>query len=168
MNIGHSIRNDGNNVVTVWDDKVCFSSCVFILAGGEQRDRRGMIGIHRPYLTEPTSDGAALRRWYERLSTDAKTYLREMNVRESLFDDMVSIPPEQIHIFQSAQEMDRYGLLDWDPVAEEQLSAAQMQRFGIANKSLLYERKQQLERECINRVPANQFEACYERVMRGG
>lgn len=164
MKIGRAIRQDRPNAVVVMENKQCFSSCVFILAGGSQRIRRGSIGIHRPYLPNPSSDSGTLQRWFEKLSQDAKGYLREMNVREALFDDMVSIPPQNIHIFNSTVEMDRYGLLEWDPVAEERLAAAQMRRFGITTKSVLYERKQKFERECQGNADVE----CYERVMRGG
>jgi hypothetical protein len=114
------------------------------------------------------SDEASLKRWYERLSSEAKTYLREMNVRESLFDDMVSIPPEKIHVFQSTGEMDRYGLLNEDPVAAEQIAAGQMRRYGIASKELFYERRQRSDLECTNDLPGPQLINCIERVMSGG
>jgi hypothetical protein len=164
MRIGRAIRHDSNHAVVVMENKQCFSSCVFILAGGNQRIRRGSIGIHRPYLTSPSADTIELQRWFGKLSQDAKRYLREMNIRETLFDDMVSIPPQNIQVFKSTTEMDRYGLLEWDPVAEEELAAAQMRRFGITTKSVLYERKQKFEQECQGYADVE----CYERVMRGG
>jgi hypothetical protein len=167
MKIGRAIRGDPNNAVGVLRPSECLSSCVFILAGGDQRLRWGTIGIHRPYLVTPTSDDAALKRWFEKLSIDAKTYLREMNVKEALFDDMVAIPPENVRIFNSEQEMDHYGLLQLDPVTDEKITSLQMRNYGIATKSEFYERKRKLNQEC-NNLPTDQFASCYNKIMSGG
>ena len=167
MKIGRAIRRDPNNAVGVWQGKECFSSCIFILAGADQRLRVGAIGIHRPYLVTPTSDDAALKRWFERLSVDAKTYLREMNVKEALFDDMVAIAPESIRIFNNTQEMDHYGLLQLDPVTDEKVTSLQMRNYGIATKSEFYERKGKLNHECKN-LPPDHYSSCFNRVMSGG
>lgn len=167
MKIGREIRKDPNSYLGVWEGSECFSSCIFILAGADQRLRVGSIGIHRPYLSTPNGDESALKLWYSKLSSDAKTFFREMNVKESLFDDMVNIPPENIHIFRSTQEMDHYGLLQLDPVTAEKVAHAQMRRYSIASKSELYERKRKVEQECSG-LQSNQHIDCLERVMRGG
>ena len=90
-----------------------------------------------------------------------------MNVKESLFDDMVNIPPENIHIFKTTQEMDQYGLLQLDPVTAEVVANAQMKRYAIASKSEFHERKRKVEQEC-SRLQSNQHIDCLERVMKGG
>jgi len=108
-----------------------------------------------------------LKRWFEKLSIDAKTYLREMNVKEALFDDMVAIPPENVRIFNSEQEMDHYGLLQLDPVTDEKITSLQMRNYGIATKSEFYERKRKLNQECDN-LPTDQFASCYKKIMSGG
>jgi len=167
MKIGREIRKDPNSYLGVWEGSECFSSCVFVLAGANQRLRVGSIGIHRPYLSTPSGDDQAVKVWYAKLSSDSKAYFREMNVKESLFDDMVSIPPESIHIFKTALEMDQYGLLQFDPVEAEVVANAEMQRYAIATKSEFHERKRKVVQEC-SRLQSNQYIDCLERVMRGG
>lgn len=151
MAIGRAIRQVEQSVaVAVWEDAKCYSACVFVLAAGEQRIRRGSIGIHRPYSAVPSSDVRQSEQWFTKISTDSKTYLREMRVREALFDDMVSIAPSEILIFQSTSEMDRYGLIKMDPVVEERISATWMKKYGISDRSVLMQRKANADRACSN------------------
>lgn len=149
MAVGRAIRKSENTAaVAVMDDAKCYSACVFILAAGEQRIRRGSIGIHRPYSSAPSSDARQAEQWFSKISADSKAYLREMRVREALFDDMVNISPSQIHIFQSTSEMDRYGLIKMDPVVEERISAVWMKKYGISDRAVLMQRKAFVDRVC--------------------
>lgn len=149
MAIGRTIRKMEQSVaVAVMDEAKCYSACVFVLAGGEQRIRRGSIGIHRPYSSAPSSDAQQSEQWFAKISVDSKAYLREMRVRETLFDDMVSISPSNILIFKSTSEMDRYGLIKVDPVMEERISAVWMKKYGISDRSVLMRRKTDADRVC--------------------
>lgn len=151
MAIGRTLRKvEGGGVAAVMDDAKCYSACVFILAAGEQRIRRGSIGIHRPYSMAPSSDPRQSELWFAKISADSKAYLKEMRVREDLFDDMVNISPSEILIFKSTSEMDRYGLIKMDPVTEELISAVWMKNYGISDRSTLMKRKAGADRVCSN------------------
>lgn len=172
MAIGRTIRKAEQTVaVAVMDDAKCYSACVFILAGGEQRIRRGSIGIHRPYSAAPSSDARQSEQWFAKISADSKTYLREMRVREALYDDMVNISPDNILIFKSTAEMDRYGLIKMDPVVEEQIASVWMRKYGISDRSILMQRKASADRACVGDF---QFEGrnythqeCFDAFMSG-
>ena len=94
MIIGRHIRGDPNHAVYVNKDARCFSACIFVLAGGTQRFMDGRIGIHRPYSVLPSNNYSENQKWYSRVATDAKSYFRDMNISEKLYDDMVTIEPE--------------------------------------------------------------------------
>jgi ATP-dependent protease ClpP protease subunit len=171
MNIGRIIRSHNISAVRVAPDSECYSACVFILAAGEQRVREGKIGIHRPYAEKPNKNSESTARWFDKLTTDAKTYLKEMRVRESLFDDMVSIPPEQMHIFQSDREMDRYGLLALDPVAEERMTAMLMERHGVTDRAVFMQRNNDAKAVCSDSFEyagrQYSYNECYTEFLTG-
>jgi ATP-dependent protease ClpP protease subunit len=172
MDIGRIIRKRWNtSVVSVGPDSECYSACVFILAAGEQRVREGKIGIHRPYAEKPNKNSESTAQWFDKLTTDAKTYLKEMRVRESLFDDMISIPPEQMHIFQSDREMDRYGLLALDPVAQERITAMLMERHGLKDRVLFMQRDNDARSVCSDSFEyagrKYSYDECYTEFVTG-
>lgn len=171
MEIGRAIRNHRGNVVAVPDESQCFSACVFILAAGDVRVRRGQVGIHRPYAMSPSTRTGEAEGMYEKISRDARSYLREMRVREALFDDMVNVPPNKMHVFQSESEMDSYGLLELDPVAEEVGTAKMMKRFGITDRQVYMQRWNAAQFECAKSgkyVDADEIAKCFNYVMSHG
>ncbi|WP_435605905.1 hypothetical protein [Pseudomonas knackmussii] len=103
IKIGRLLRETGFDT-WVPSHGVCQGTCVYVLAAGHSRRVRGYVGLHRPYF--PGGDS-----WQDdragRYSPAA--YLREMNVAQSLLDDMSSITPGQVRLL-SAQDLARYRL----------------------------------------------------------
>src|SRR6202165_3264803 len=107
---------------------VCFSACVFILAGAVDRQigKSDQVGIHRPYLRstpEKPLEADQVKQAYSRTLQDMRSYLREMNVSQRLADDMLATEPENNRILTEA-ELKAYRLMGVDP--------AEQQRRGIA------------------------------------
>ena len=96
----------------------CFSSCVIAFAGGVWRnvvvEAFGMplakIGIHRPFLMGHVTTIAERRKEFNTLAQSVKTFLREGGVSETLWDDMVKTPPENMRLL-SQEDVIHYGLL---------------------------------------------------------
>jgi hypothetical protein len=169
MEIGRAIRSLSMSSVVVGRDAVCFSSCVFILAAAEQRLREGKIGIHRPYAESPSISADVAAKNFQQISIDAKKYLREMRIREALFDEMANIPPDQIYIFRSLEELNRYGLIGLDPVAEERLTAIRMKQYSITDRQVYMQRNKDANATCSNDfIYAGEkytFSRCYDAFM---
>jgi ATP-dependent protease ClpP protease subunit len=113
---------------------VCFSACVFILAGAVDRQigKSDQVGIHRPYLlSTPDSPVEAdqVKQTYSRMLQDMRSYLREMNVSPRLADDMLATEPENNHILTEA-ELKTYRLTGVDP-AERQRRAIQKEAADV-------------------------------------
>lgn len=130
IGIGRLLREIKATAIT-WEQGRCYSACVFILAGAVQRIRAN-VGIHRPYSVETDKrDYQATQMYQRQLAKLAKDYLEEVNVSPSLYDAMVSIPPEKIKLL-SESELDYYGLLKVDPVQQEIWDANSARQYGIS------------------------------------
>jgi PAN domain len=77
----------------------CYSACVFLLAGGVQReaDPIAQIGVHRFYLQEQVATNDAVAFGQEMASTILQ-YLKFMDVDEDLFHRMAMTPSEDIAV----------------------------------------------------------------------
>ena len=98
--IGRMFRREG---AWIGVNGVCYSACVFILAGAVDRQmgKSDQVGIHRPYLgstPENPLDAGQVKQAYSRTLQDMRSYLREMNVSPRLADDMLATEPEHNHI----------------------------------------------------------------------
>jgi len=172
LSLGRFLRKIGAAVFV--KQQGCYSSCVLILAAGIRRLINGPVGIHRPYSTDltPQSFSEAQRR-YRALEAAAKDYLLEMNLPESLFEAMVRVPPESIRILTTL-ELERFGLSQDDPVAEEIGDAKEARELGITKTEYL-RRKARREKVCPpqdlgpDRVKesAESYMNCRIAVMRG-
>ena len=105
MEIGRAIRKDGNSEIYVQKRSVCFSACVLILAGGVQRFAFGQVGTHIPYQSNPSNDPEHAQQWFNKVRVDLERYLRQMNVSNSLFEAMMTTPPERVRILRSQAEL---------------------------------------------------------------
>lgn len=144
--IGRQLRKFEATAIT-WSDGECYSSCVFILAGAVRRGLSTTIGIHRPYSSRTDNrDYQAIQADQRRISKLAKEYLVEVNVSPTLYDAMVNIPSEKIKLL-SESELESYGLLKIDPVAQEMDDAADARRYGISKGEYL-RRKAQVNITC--------------------
>jgi hypothetical protein len=105
MAIGRMLRREG---AWIGVNGVCFSACVFILAGAVDRQigKSDQVGIHRPYLLptpEKPLEADQVKQAYSRTLQDMRSYLREMNVSPRLADDMLATEPENNHILTETE-----------------------------------------------------------------
>lgn len=148
--IGRRLRQFQATALT-WNDGGCYSSCVFILAGAVRRTLSTSIGIHRPYSSRTDERGyQATQLDQRRLAKLAKDYLEEVNVLPSLYDAMVSIPPEKIKLLTKS-ELESYGILEVDPVGQELDDAAESRKYGLSKTEFL-RRKAQADVTCVREL----------------
>lgn len=117
--IGRDVKNNLFTVV-VLENSVCYSSCVFILASGTEKAPIGDVGIHRPYFSS-VSQGKSLeelRNMREQLNTRIRSFLKFVDVPETLLDEMLAYPPEKMKIL-SAQDLIRFRLTGKDATQDE-------------------------------------------------
>lgn len=127
LEIGRLIRSHLVQRST-WD--YCYSSCVIILAGGVRRfpmvilpggvPGPAKLGIHRPFTEKTDKDFSSIQKIFNASAMATKSFLREGGVSESLWDDMVKIPAENVKIL-TAKEAYAYGLLGGDPAFDDYL-----------------------------------------------
>ncbi len=117
--IGRDIKNNLFSVV-VLENSVCYSSCVFILASGTIKAPIGKVGIHRPYFYS-VREGKSIeeiRNMREALNVRIKSFLKFVDVPETLLDEMLAYPPEKIKIL-SEDELTRFRLNGKDATQDE-------------------------------------------------
>lgn len=153
MELGQLLRASQSGVI-VAEDAVCFSSCVIILAGATTRivNDGAKIGIHRPFstATKPLEFKEAQAN-YRKLEAKTKSYLHEMNMPESLWDAIVSTPPENIRVL-SMKELEAFRLSGLDPVLQEIQDANNARKYGIS-KEIYFARKNQVWPKCSGFFP---------------
>ncbi len=119
---------------------VCYSSCVFILAGAVTRTLmpESKVGIHRPYLEVPqeTVSPDKVRAILQKSLQDIRAYFREMNVSEQLADAMLQIDPEDVQLLNNAA-LRRYGLTPRDPIAKEIVELTDAQARGLTREEYM-------------------------------
>lgn len=146
MEIGRLIRKARATCI-VRVDQQCSSACVLILAGGVERSVYGKVVIHRPYSTYVGQrDYQSAENEYRRTETAVRTYLKEMNLSEKLFEAMVQVPPEQVRILSRKESAD-FGLTGVDAVEQEVRDAALAAVYGISKREYL-SRKRQVDEVC--------------------
>lgn len=127
----------------------CLSACVLVLAGAVSRQigDGARVGIHRPYSdsTEPRTFGEQQAK-YDEVHRSVRAYLLEMNVPESLFDDMVRVPSSQMQLL-SKKALNDYGLSGIDPVEADLRDAAAARDRGLSRVEYL-RRKGAAQMEC--------------------
>lgn len=106
IKMGRLLREAGFDAL-VPASSICQGSCVYLLAAGRAKTVRGHVGIHRPYFANGDSAQANAAGNASRYSP--ASYLREMNVANSLLEDMQKIAPAQMRVL-SAQELSGYRL----------------------------------------------------------
>ena len=156
---------------------VCLSSCVVILAGGLVRSSDGVVGIHRPFFESGANDIETARRAYSVIGSSLEKFFREGGVRESLWSEMVSTPPENIR-YLSANELTFFGLIGTDPAYSEVVAKREMERYQISRE--VYNARKAALSECSNIVLTGAGQGlnseslvtlrnkCRENIMRNG
>jgi ATP-dependent protease ClpP protease subunit len=180
MAIGRMLRREG---AWIGINGICYSACVFILAGAVDRQigKSDQVGIHRPYLgstPENPIDVGQLKQAYSRTLQDMRSYLREMNVSPRLADDMLATEPEQNHILTET-ELRAYRLIGVDP-AEQQKRAIEKEAADVNEANQLgldrqeYTRRKMLgETLCAYSVSGAladgmQYADCKDRFLKHG
>jgi len=160
--VGRSIRSLGGEV-RVGKSARCFSSCVFILMGGETRWIKGQVGIHRPFFEVPnkTLSQSTIQRAIDNLSSSLREYAQEVNVSPRLIDDMLATPPERMRLL-TTEELDAYGLVLLDPVAAEAQSLEEARAWRLTRREYMT-RKERVRSLCG--WPRD--DRCYRDVMAG-
>jgi len=123
MKIGRYFKQ---NEFTVIVEKTCYSSCVFLLAGGVYRTvyPGSNVGIHRAYFgsIDKALTSNQIRNLREKINSDLKKYLEEMDINPSLIDAMNSYPPESMKIL-SYDELNNFRLNIKDANYDEKQTA---------------------------------------------
>lgn len=137
MKIGRLLRQERGSVMI---EGVCFSACVFVLAGAVDRVvfPPGKVGIHRPYLVSVASDA---RHEIERALRLMRDYLREMDVSPQLADDMIAVEPEDNRILSTSQ-LAAYGLVGVDRAEKQHRAIDQEVRDLEEAKALGLDRRE--------------------------
>lgn len=171
MKIGRILRKNAPIMATVPPSTSCASACVLALVGATTRLVGGQVGIHRPYTTAHRSNDNLQTRQATLRSTEAgiRSYLAEMNVPESLLDEMLRYDAGSLHIM-SSDELSRFRITGTDYVWQDLQDSRAAARYGI-DKATYLRRGSQAEKECIREdsSPAaftKQFE-CTDAILRG-
>lgn len=149
----------------------CASACVFVLAGASRRATFGAVGIHRPYTEQVGNiDIAQAQVEYRETQAKARAYLQDMNLSGDLYEAMVRIPSEQIHVL-SKEELARFGLDKNDPVEQEFLDAGGAGLYGLSKSEYLRRKvlaTAQCDKYLESETLALKYGDCYETVMSAG
>lgn len=168
LKMGRMIRNAAIGV-SIGDRGECASACVFLYAGGVSRAPYGPVKIHRPYLSSPEKSLAATKQRYAKMEVEVKAFLREMNVKEELFDRMMRISPEDV-VPISLEYMESIGMGLNDPVHAEFEDSIRAQERGFSKRDWL-SRKKAAKTQCgeidgtMTREVFDQRRACWSRVF---
>lgn len=132
--LGNWIRQSKRAVLLVRSNSICYSSCVFLVAGASVRFLDGQVGIHRPYFSSmPKGNINAL---LTALLAKTRAYMAKMNVREDLADAMFSTPPERIKIL-TKQELTDYRLSGVDIAVAEEAALKRAKELGISRSEYM-------------------------------
>jgi hypothetical protein len=114
-------RNIRYVTMEVPQESHCYSSCVFLLAGGFRREIYGEIGIHRPYFTDKTvheQGYTSLQDAYDSVFAQLKSFFAHVNISDRLVSDMWLVTSDRLRILTVA-ELEQYGLSSDDTVMTE-------------------------------------------------
>lgn len=135
MRLGRMLR-DKNFDAFIFPESVCYSSCVYLLAAGNNKTVHGEVGIHRPYFTELPDSSSSIQEAMRKTLSDSKDYFSQMNIPESLAEEMYSVPPHEIK-YLSTSEL-RSFRLDQKDIIENEISSIDMaDRLGVDRRTLL-------------------------------
>ena len=164
--IGRKIREKELSV-EVRDGSNCLSACVFILAAGNFKMPTGVIGIHSPFFTSlsASEDSKSVRKKRDSLIQSIKKYLDEIDIPQSLLDNMLSIPPDQMKVL-SLDELYAFRLAGQDATFEEMSIAEQAYLFGLSSAEYR-KRDANVNSACGRFEPNDGRLACRKTVLLG-
>jgi hypothetical protein len=144
----------------------CTSACVLIDAGAVKRLNFGKIGIHQPYFLVPNDavQPDAVGQSYSIMLKQIRSYLSEMNVSESLADEMLKTLPSDVKYLTHDQQ-EQFGITFTDPIEREISSLQEAKTLNIDRNE--YNRRQALwRRSCSIEDP--HFQQCATEVIKSG
>ena len=133
MKIGYIVREYESETFVSYKSE-CLSSCVFILAAGVNRNVIGKVGIHRPYFEALNSNATTLdiKKMRDENKKVMKEYFVNMDVSDSIIEEMMSIEPNKIKIL-SEDELTKFRLSVMDADHEEKMIAEDAQRYNLTS-----------------------------------
>ena len=139
MELARLLRKLGISTFVDKNDR-CASACVFAFMGGERRSVAGQIGIHRPYFpfTQDSPDRPAR---FRHLQKTLRDFVEEMDFPASLYEAVMLVPPESMHIVSLA-DLKRFYLEGISPLSEDKLDAAEARRLDISMAEYLKRKPQ--------------------------
>jgi len=141
MAVGRVLRRLGVTALVAPGEQ-CLSSCVFAFMGGDRRKVEGRIGIHRPYLSSARKV-ADRRLYYRQLQKRLQQYIEELDFPPSLYEAVMSVPPQSISIL-TAVDLNRFYLQGMSPSTEDEADAAAAGNLGISVTEYLLQKAQGL------------------------
>ena len=126
---GDSIGESG---WTIWvrEGSVCHSSCVFVLAAGDNRLIAGKVGIHRMMRISSTATSRAeLNKELQQVYDNVKDYLQRNGVAVGVADLMMTVPNRSLRLL-SGEELKQYGLDGTNAVQDDLERIKQMRKCG--------------------------------------
>ena len=106
---------------TIWvrEGAVCHSSCVFLLAGGDNRLIGGRVGIHRIIrMSSTASTRAELNRELRAVYGRVRDYLERNGAAVAVADLMMAVPNRSLRIL-TPDELKFYGLDGVNPAQDD-------------------------------------------------
>ena len=128
MELGRLLRRWGVFTFIGRNDQ-CFSACVFAFMGGERRSVAGRLGIHRPHFSY-TQESPDRQIRFRNLQRVLKAYVEEMDFPASLYEAVMLVPPESMHILAPA-DLKKYYLEGISPSSEDAADAASARRLEL-------------------------------------
>jgi hypothetical protein len=129
MRLGRLLRELGLSTVVARNEQ-CMSACVFAFMGGERRTVEGRLGVHRPWF--PVAQDFPDRQIkFRSLQKSLRAYIDEMDFPDSLYETVMAVPPESMHILAPA-ELKRFYLEGISPSSEDLADAAAARRLGLS------------------------------------
>jgi len=172
LQIGRLLRKH-NAWVNVGANSNCLSACVFLLAGGVQRSVQShlgaRVGIHRPYRTvDDAFTLDAQRTQQERLGSQIKSFLSDVNITGALYEQMLLVAPESVRVL-SPSELRTLGLNLNDPNWDDARAASEARDIGITRAEYVA-RKARASSICPQYARPGKFfddQICEANVLRG-
>ena len=159
MKIGYLIR-EREWQTFVFPNKICMSSCVFILAAGVYRSGSfGKVGIHRPYFQDLKDNlsTSEIKKIRDESARSWKKYFNDMDISEALVDAMLSIDPSKMKILNES-ELEFFRLDGTDANWDEKITAQDARKWNLTSSE--YRKKQTIASKCHTREAIQNRSKC--------
>ena len=159
MKIGYLIR-EREWQTFVYQNQICMSSCVFILAAGVFRQvSSGKVGIHRPYFQDLKDNlsTSEIKKIRDESARSWKKYFNDMDISEALVDAMLSIDPSKMKILNES-ELEFFRLDGTDANWDEKITAQDARKWNLTSSE--YRKKQTIASKCHTREAIQNRSKC--------